>query len=98
MATLYVAEFPASSLLHGPVPIVQGTPIAEQTVSIGGSSTSSSAFAANTKIIRVHTDAICSIAIGASPTATAAKMRMAAGTTEYFEVAPTHKIAVITNT
>jgi len=72
--------------------------IATQIVAIGAGSVQSSAFNAITKIIGVHTDAICSIEIGADPTATANSRRLAAGSTEYFEIIPGHKIAVITNT
>jgi orotate phosphoribosyltransferase len=48
--------------------------------------------------VRVHTDAICSIAYGANPTATINSFRMNANTTEYFGVNPGDKIAVISNT
>jgi len=60
--------------------------------------TQSNAFNANTNFIRVHTDAICSIEIGADPTATTDSKRMVAGQTEYFNVYPGHKIAAVTNT
>lgn len=73
-------------------------PLTTQTVAIGGSSTQSSAFDAKTKMVAVHTDAICSVEFGSNPTATASSRRMAANTTEYFEVTGAHKIAVITNT
>lgn len=96
MAVLYVTEFakPAQGVNATVAPM---PPLAEQTVAIGGSSTSSSAFSAQTNLIRVHTDAVCSIAIGGGPTATSSTMRLAAGQTEYFAVSPAHKIAVITN-
>lgn len=94
MATLYLAEFAESDVNSSKEP-----PIAEQTIAIGGSSVAcSNAFNARTRLIRVHTDAICSIAIGAAPTATAAKRRMAANQTEYFSVEAGFKVAVITNT
>lgn len=100
MAVLFIAEFREINVNQGNItPIVTGTPITEQTVAIGGSNTKSAAFNANTQIIRVHTDAICSIKIGpdAAAVATATTMRMAAGQTEYFRVNPTDKIGVITN-
>lgn len=99
MAVVFIAEFPNPSVFQGGLrPVAFGEPLAEQTVAIGGASVQSSAFNAKTKMIRVHTDAICSIKIGANPTATATTMRMAAGQTEYFEVNPAYKIAIITNT
>ena len=94
MATLYVAEFGQSDWQVAVEP-----PLAEQTVAIGGSSVQcSNAFHASTRLIRVHTDAICSIAIGGDPTATSSKRRMAANATEYFGAQGGQKIAVITNT
>ena len=93
MATLYVCEYADDDINSAKEP-----PLAEQTVAIGGASVAcSNAFHAQTRLIRVHTDAICSIAIGKAPTATAAKKRMAANTTEYFSVESGFKIAVITN-
>lgn len=99
MAVVFIAEFTQPSVYNGNLqPVAYMPPLAEQTVAIGGASVQSSAFNAKTRMIRVHTDAICSIAIGTNPTATAVKARMAAGQTEYFEVTPADKIAVITNT
>lgn len=99
MATLYVAEFGGTNNDHGRGgSAAQSPPITEQTVSIGGASTPSSAFSAGTTLIRVHTDAICSIKIGSNPTASATTARMTAGQTEYYGVRPGDKIAVITNT
>ena len=96
MATLYVTELPASAAAALQVTVVP--PIAEQTVTIGGSSTASNAFNASTGLIRVHADSICSVAFGTAPSAAATNMRFAAGQTEYFLVRPGQKIAVITNT
>ncbi len=102
MATLYVAEFDgiAMGAPGSPAQCANGSPIAEQTVAIGGSSVAcTNPFNASTRIIRVHVDAICSIALGTAPTATASKMRLGANQTEYFGVVPgsAFKIAVITN-
>ncbi len=100
MATLYVTEFNAiGGGGNFPVAGAFWPAVAQQTVAIGGSSTQSNAFNANTTVIRVHTDAICSINIGTNPTATATTARMAAGQTEYFSVprGGAYKIAVITN-
>jgi hypothetical protein len=72
-------------------------PIAEQTVAIT-TETDSTAFNAKTRYIRVHADAICSIAVGVAPTASTSTMRLSAGQTEYFGVQPGHKVSVISNT
>jgi hypothetical protein len=101
MATLYVAEFVAGGgTANFPLAAAQTAPSAEQTVAIGGSSTQcTNAFKATTYIIRIHTDAICSIAWGTNPTASSANMRLAANQTEYFAVplGANYKVAVITN-
>lgn len=97
MATLYVSEF--GDLAMGRAQAMSMPPLASQTVAIGGASAATTnAFGPTTKMIRVHTDVICSIAIGPAPTAVATAMRMAADATEYFGVMPGDKIAVITNT
>lgn len=99
MAVLYVTEYAAFPIVQGnSVQAPKDPPLAEQTVAIGAGSVASSAFSAKTRVIRVHTDAICSISIDTAPTATATKARMAANQTEYHSVNPGDKIAVITNT
>lgn len=99
MATLFITEFEDLPGSRGGqvVQAVKVPPIAEQTVAIGVS-TQSSAFNTNTKIVRLHTDAICSVKFGTNPTALTTSMRMAADTTEYFYVNAAHKVAVVTNT
>jgi hypothetical protein len=97
MATLYVAEFQdtAKTMNTGSIQAPQHPPIAEHTLSIGGSSQVSNAFAAHARLIRVNTDAVCHVAIGADPTATTGSMRLAENQTEFFGVKGGHKIAVI---
>jgi len=106
MATLYVTEFkvlnptPRSWGVQQFFPYAAQPPVAEQTVAIGGTSMASNAFNAATAYVRLHTDAICSIEFGATPTAAATTARMAAGQTEYYAVplGQAFKVAVITNT
>lgn len=105
MATLYVAEFVSGGGTGNfPLAAAQVAPLAEQTVAIGGASAQcTNPFSVNTTLVRVHVDAICSIAFGTNPTATTSKMRMAANQTEYFAIpavppGSNYKIAVITNT
>jgi hypothetical protein len=98
MATLYIAEF--ANIARDQGQGVQATPLpplAEQTVAIGAGSAQSTAFNAATVFIRAHADSICSIAVGANPTATAGNARLAANQTEYFAVRAGDKIAVIQN-
>ncbi len=100
MATLYITEFsgPGFEGVTGHLPIAALPSVAEQTKAIGGTSAQSNAFNAQTKVVRLHTDAICSVAFGSNPTATATSMRLPADHTEYFAVTPGHKVAVISNT
>ena len=99
MATVYISEYVSPPVVTGKFINVGDEPaIATQTVAISAGSLQSAAFGANTRFIRVHADAICSVLFGTAPVATAASPRMAANTTEFFGVKPGHKIAVITNT
>ncbi len=99
MAKVYITEHTRPTVYQGGLmPVVHMPPLATQNVAIGGSSTVSAAFNAKTVIVAVHTDAICSLDFGPSPTATANSRRMAANTTEYFQVEAADKVAIITNT
>lgn len=100
MTTLYISEYAdlAKGPTKGDMPAPQEPRLAAQTVAIGGASLQSSAFNANTRFVRIHTDAICSIKFGSDPTAVNTEGRLAANATEYFGVVPGHKVAVITNT
>lgn len=99
MAKVYVTEHYKPRLYAGNLmPVAKMPPIATQNVNITAGSVQSSAFNTLTEMVGVHTDAICSVEFGTNPTATANSRRLAAGATEYFEVNPGDKIAVITNT
>jgi hypothetical protein len=99
MATLYISEYDRQARdPRAIVPTGQEPAIATQTITISGVSAQSAAFNAKTTFIRVHTDAICSLVFGASPTATTSGARMAANQTEFFGVVGGGKLAVITNT
>jgi hypothetical protein len=79
MAVVYIAELASIDLN-----VAREPPLAEQIVNIGAGSSQSLGFTAGTRVIRVHTDAIMSFAIGNNPTATTSTRRMAANTTEYY--------------
>lgn len=95
MATAYITEYGGTGAERAQ--IAAAPAVASQTVAIG-SEAKSAAFNNNTRLIRVHVDAICSVLIGPSPTATTSSARMAADSTEYFGVNPGDKISVISNT
>ena len=101
MAKAYISEYSILSRDEKgiAIPVGMEPALVEQTpVAIGGSSVQSAAFNASTKYVRIHVDAVCSIAFGTNPTADANSKRMAANSTEYFGAQPGFKVAVITNT
>jgi len=96
MATVFISEYPGGLPMGSQAP--PEPPLAEQTVPIGGTSAQSQAFGGGTKLIRLHVDAPCSILIGEDPTARTSNKRLAANQTEFFNVQPGHRLAVIQNT
>ncbi len=96
MATLYITEY--AGIMDDRVQIPIEPPLVNQTVAIGASSAQSAPFAATTRVIRISTDAICSVLIGVNPTATASDGRFAANQTEFRGVSGGQILAVITNT
>lgn len=96
MATLYITEYTA--ILDDRVQIPIEPPVVNQTVAIGASHAESAAFSASTRVIRIHSDAICSVLIGAAPVATTTDGRFAANQTEFRGVQPGMVLSVITNT
>lgn len=101
MAVLYITEFQGlgQDISGRPAQIGLQPPVAEQTVAIGASASTSTAFTNQTNMVRLHTDAICSVEFGTSPTATSTKARMNQNQTEYFTVprGQAYKVSVITN-
>lgn len=105
MATLYVTEYATlGESSKGTPNLPEEPPVAEQTVAIGGGSIQSSQFNAKTRVIRLHTDTVCSILVGTNPVVTTSNQRMAANQTEYKALLlvgnppPQMKVAVIANT
>jgi hypothetical protein len=102
MARLYISEYREMGAVQAskrdiaaplePAIVVQ-TPI-----NITGASIQSEQFHEETRFVRLHTDATCSVRFGVNPVATTNDARMAAGSTEYFGVVPGHRVAVISNT
>lgn len=96
-ATLYVTEFTSAPPVSVYYQAANTPAVANQTVAIGVSSAQSAAFSGTTGLVRIHADVACHVVVGgASPTATATSMRLAAGQTEYFVVLAGQKLAVIT--
>ena len=98
MASLRITEFGGLAAgRSGGWSVPDTPPLAHQTVTIG-SETKSSALNASTRIVRLQAEGICCVEFGSSPTATTSMLRLVAGQTEYFGVAPSSKISVITTT
>ena len=97
MALLYVQEYSEMPRINGQLTLMGKEPGISQTVAITGASVQSAAFNANTRFVRIHSDAICGFKFGANPVATTAS-RMTPGATEYVGVNPGDKVAVIINT
>jgi hypothetical protein len=102
VATLYIREY---STIACPGPDFNGMQaglepgIDQSPLVFGGGVQLSAVFASTTRIVRLHTDSICSILFGIAPVATTANARMAANQTEFFGVQPgaNLKVSVIVN-
>lgn len=91
MATIYITEYASmGSAPFGPSQTPLEPPIAAYSFAITSASATPSApnaiFNNKTNLIRIHTDGICSVAIGVSPTAVVTANRMAANQTEFRSV------------
>jgi len=88
MATLFITEFTNSGAdsRGSPVQAAEQPPVAEQAITTTGTSAQSAVLNASTTLVRLHTDTTVFVLFGIDPTATAAKMRLAADSTEYFVV------------
>lgn len=101
MGILYITEY--AGLMPSPVggqgQIPMEPPLAEQVVTYT-THVESSAFNAKTRLIRLHTDSICSIQIGTAPVATTSMQRFAANQTEFkgVPVNAAYKVSAVANT
>lgn len=101
MTKLYIREYESPQGMAGfPFPVGDESTESgfDQVVDYTAGVTSSVAFRSITRLVRLHTDAICSVAFGPNPTATTSNQRMAAGQTEYKFVRPGDKVSAVTNT
>jgi len=102
LGILYITEYAQLAPAGAPGgwgQVPQEPPLAEQKITYSAS-VQSAAFNAKTRMVRIHTDSICSIEIGTNPTATTSTGRMVAGQTEYHGVpiGAGYMVAAITNT
>ena len=101
MGILYITEFADEGRdANGNLaPVAMMPPIAQQAITFT-TSTQSAVLNAQTRLVRLHTDSICSVRAAVNPTAVTTDARLAANQTEYFAVPAGSglKIAAIANT
>ena len=101
MSILYISEYTEAGIFQGNMrPVVDEPSLASQALTYS-TTAASTAFNAKTRIVRIHTDSICSIKFGTgTPTAATTDIRLAANQTEYFAVplGKSFKVAAIDNT
>lgn len=106
MAKLYITEYSqvgVDSVGRGQT-APQQPHLATQVVDFTAGAAASAAFNNDTRLVRIHTDAICSYKFGTAPTAATTDARMAAGQTEYHVVGTPSggagglKVSAISNT
>ena len=99
MGNIYITEYSRVGTVDhgGGIQAGMEPPLADQVVNYSATSTDSSNFNQDTRVIRVHTDAVCHVDIGSAPNATTTKRRMAADQTEFFSIPnnSTFKLAAI---
>jgi len=99
---LYVTEY--ADAYHGgstdQASFVTEPANADQAIDFTAGATASSAFKNNTRLVRITSNAICSVLFGTNPTATVNNSRMAAGTERIIGVpmGAGFKVSAITNT
>lgn len=101
MGNLYITEYVRMGRdVDGKAIPVGEEPGTDQPVVVYTTHIESAAFSSKTVLVRVHTDAICSILFGTAPVATTGNKRLAANQTEYFSVIPGSglKLSAVTNT
>lgn len=102
MSTLNIVEFRQiqTFFTEGTAQIAMCPPVTTQSITITGTNATSAAFNANTNIVRLQSDANCSIAWSLTTstiaTATATSFLLIAGAPEYFGVLPGLSLAAIT--
>jgi len=93
--TLWVAEFPSLANTQNGLqaPAMQAPTIGSQVLTPTGSNQQAAALQAETRYLRVHTDAAVLIAVGPDADTAAGSWRMAPNQTEYIGCAPNHVLA-----
>ena len=99
MATLYITEFQTTGNTgFNTVQAARQPALADQALTISGTSAQSSPFNEKTSLVRLQTDTACCVLFGTNPTATTSKMLLAVNVPEYFAVpiGEKYEVAAIT--
>lgn len=96
MSNLNVTEYAeiAKNSLSAPIAAAKEPSITVQNVTFT-TATPSSAFNADTRFVRVISDADCHVAFGSDPTATTSSTKLKADIEYYFGVTAGHKVSVV---
>ena len=98
---IYITEYSkvASGEYGATIQAGEEPPLAEDKKAIGSSSVQSNVFNKHTRVIMVHTDSICHVAIGENPSASVGNRRLPADTTVFYGIPPGEfRLAVIEGT
>src|SRR5688500_3558794 len=98
MSTVWIEEYSALGTdQHGRTISAPSAPslVANQAITLSGSSQQSAAFNAATQYIRIHSDAACNYAVGSNPTASSSTSHLPSGVIIDLVVTAGNKIAVI---
>lgn len=94
MATLYIQEHSSVNMHEAPMPALPS--VADQAVTISGTSAQSSALNSKTKYVLLCTDTACHIRAGSNPTAVTTDFLLPANVIVPYTVQGGDKIAAIT--
>lgn len=72
--------------------------LAEQAITVSGTSAQSSAFNGSTAFVMVHTSEVVCLKFGVNPTAVTTAHRLGSGETRFYGVVPGQKLAAIVGT
>ena len=97
MATLWIREYPELPQQYLRMPAASEPGLVDQALTYT-TTAASNAFGANTRYVRLISDANFHFVFGASPTATTGAAKLTANAVEYFSVQPGHKVAAVTGT
>ncbi len=97
-AFLFVTEFGSAlaNMASGMQDVPRCPSLVDQLIPFGGISVASAPFGSQTRVVRVHSTANCSLRVGGVQPVAGGCMRLAAGVSELYAVVPGDSLAVVT--